>query len=88
MVVYGCEQLFTDEANEMVSGANQVLFTNTVGSFVDAEGNVSIPVKNYEISYLTVPQSKAVLVGLLTVIIVPVGCLAAGFIVWFRRRRR
>ena len=88
MVVYGCEQLFTDEANEMVSGANQVLFTNTVGSFVNAEVNVSIPVKNYEISYLTVPQSKAVLVGLLTVIIVPVGCLAAGFIVWFRRRRR
>ena len=87
MVVYGCEQLFTDEANEMVSGANQVLFTNTVGSFVDAEVNVSIPVKNYEISYLTVPQSRAVLVGLLTVIILPVGCLAAGFIVWFRRRR-
>lgn len=87
MVVYGCEQLFTDEANEMVSGANQVLFTNTVGSFVDAEVNVSIPVKNYEISYLTVPQSRAVLVGLLTVIILPVGCLAAGFIVWIRRRR-
>lgn len=87
MVVYGCEQLFADEANEMVSGANQVLFTNTVGSFVDAEVNVSIPVKNYEISYLTVPQSRAVLVGLLTVIILPVGCLAAGFIVWFRRRR-
>lgn len=87
LVVYGCEQLFTDEANEMVSGANQVLFTNTVGSFVDAEVNVSIPVKNYEISYLTVPQFRAVLVGLLTVIILPVGCLAAGFIVWFRRRR-
>ena len=88
LIVYGCDQLFTDEANSMVSGANQVLFTNTVSSFVDHEVSVSIPAKSYEISYLTVPQSKAVLVGLMTVIVVPVGCLAAGFVIWFRRRKR
>lgn len=87
MVVYGSEQIFTDEANEIVSGANQVLFTNTIGSFVNQEMNVLIPVKNYEISTLTVPQSKAVLVGLLTVVVIPLGCLATGFVVWFRRRR-
>ena len=88
LIVYGCDQLFTDEANSMVSGANQVLFTNTVSSFVDHEVSVSIPAKSYEISYLTVPQSKAVLVGLMTVIVVTVGCLAAGFVIWFRRRKR
>ena len=88
LIVYGCDQLFTDEANSMVSGANQVLFTNTVSSFVDHEVSVSIPAKSYEISYLTVPQSKAMLVGLMTVIVVPVGCLAAGFVIWFRRRKR
>ena len=88
LIVYGCDQLFTDEANSMVSGANQVLFTNTVSSFVDHEVSVSIPAKSYEISYLTVPQSKAVLVGLMTVIVVPVGCLTAGFVIWFRRRKR
>ncbi len=87
MVVYGSEQIFTDEANEIVSGANQVLFTNTIGSFVDQEVNISIPVKNYEISTLTVPQSKAVLVGLMTVIILPLGCLATGFVIWFKRRK-
>lgn len=87
MVVYGSEQIFTDEANEIVSGANQVLFTNTIGSFVDQEVNVSIPVKSYEISSLTVPQSKAVFVGLMTVIILPLGCLATGFVIWFKRRK-
>lgn len=87
MVVYGSEQIFTDEANEIVSGANQVLFTNTISSFVDQEVNVSIPVKSYEISSLTVPQSKAVFVGLMTVIILPLGCLATGFVIWFKRRK-
>lgn len=88
MVVYSSEQMFTDEANSIVSGANLVLFTNTVSGFVDHEVTVSIPAKEYEVSYLTVSQSKAVLIGMLTTIIIPLGCLAAGFIIWFRRRKR
>lgn len=88
MVVYTSEQMFTDEADSMVSGANLTLFTNTLGGFVNHEVTVSVPVKDYEVSYLTVTQSKAVLIGLLTTIIIPVGCLAAGFIIWFRRRKR
>lgn len=88
MVVYTSEQMFTDEANSMVSGANLTLFTNSISGFVNHEVTVSVPVKEYEVSYLTVTQSKAVLIGLLTTIIIPVGCLAAGFIIWFRRRKR
>lgn len=88
MVVYGSEQMFTDEANSVVSGANQVLFTNTISGFADHEITVSVPVKDYQVSYLTVSQSKAVLIGMLTTVIIPVGCLAAGFVIWFRRRKR
>lgn len=88
MVVYSCDQLFTDDANVMVSGANQMMFVNTVGGFVDHEVSVSIPVKSYQVSYLTVNQSDAVLIGLVTTIVLPAGCLAAGFVIWFRRRKR
>lgn len=88
MVVFGCDQIFTEEASSMVSGTNLMLFTNTVGSFVDHEVSVSVPVKSYELSYLIVPQGTANLIGVITVIILPVGCLAAGFIIWFRRRKR
>ncbi len=88
MVVFGCERIFTDDANSWASGSNLTLFTNTVGSFVDHEVSVSIPVKSYELSYLVIPQGTANLIGVITVIILPVGCLAAGFIIWFRRRKR
>lgn len=88
LVVYGSEQIFTDEASSMVSGANQVLFTNTISSFVDHESSVSIPVKSYEVSYLTANQLHVLLLALLTTILLPVASLVAGFVIWFRRRKR
>ena len=88
MVVYGCEQLFTDDANNMVSGSNLTLFTNTVSGFVEHEVSISIPVKSYEVSYLTIPQGRAALIGLITVVLIPAGYLVSGFVIWFRRRKR
>ncbi len=88
MVAYSCEQIFTDEASSMVSGSNLVMFTNTISGFVDHEVTISIPAKSYAVSYLTIPQSQAVLIGVIVTIILPVGCLVLGFAVWFRRRKR
>jgi len=88
MVVYSSDQIFTDNASLMVGGANQVLFTNTVSHFVDHETTVSIPAKDYEVSTLMLSQRSALVLGLITMIILPVGSLIAGFVVWFRRRRK
>lgn len=88
MVVYGCEQIFSDEANAMVSGANQTVFTNTIGAFVDHETSVSIPVKSYEISHLTVTQADVLMLALATTVLLPIGCLVTGFVIWFKRRKR
>jgi len=88
LVVYGSQEIFTDSCNSMVSGANLMLFTNTVSSFVQHEVSVLVPVKEYNVSTLTIPQSKALLFAILTTVILPVGFLAVGFVIWFRRRRR
>lgn len=88
MVVFGCEQMFTDDADSVVSGANKQLFANTVGSFVEHEVTISVPAKSYEVSNLTVAQSDIILWMLVTTIILPLGCLIAGFVVWFGRRKR
>ena len=88
LVVYGCEQLFTDNANAMVSGANQMLFTNTISEFVDHEVSISIPVKEYEVSMLTISQSSILLWAPLVTVILAVGFLVVGFVIWFKRRKR
>lgn len=89
MVLYSCEQMFTDSISQMVSGANLQIFMNTVNSFVEGhESNISIPVKSYEVSSLVVLASQAIMLGLITVIILPVLSLITGFVIWFRRRKR
>ena len=88
LIVYGCEQLFTDDANSVVSGANLTLFTNTFSGMADHETSVSIPVKSYEVSNLVVDSAQILLLGLLVTVILPIGCMIAGFVIWFRRRKR
>lgn len=88
LVVLGCEQLFTDDTNQMVSGANQMLFNNIIGSFSDHSVSVAIATKQYEMSTLMVSQSSIASIGVVVTVVLPLGCLIAGFIIWFRRRKR
>lgn len=88
MVVYSCSELFTDSASQMVGGANQVLFTNTVSRFVDHEVSTSIPVKSYEVSYLTLTQANIFKIAAVVMGVLPVGCLIVGFVIWFKRRKK
>lgn len=88
LVLYSCDQLFTDEANQIVSGANQMLFTNTISGFSSREGSVSIPVKSYEVSTLVIKQSDMILLAVITTLVLPLGSLILGFVIWFRRRKR
>ena len=89
LTVVGSEDFFTESASSMVSGANQLIFTNVVSSFGGQESSsVAVPVKTYEIAYLLIPYSEVVVLGLLTAVVLPVGSLVAGFMIWFKRRKR
>ena len=87
-VIYSSMDLFTRNADEMVSGTNLKLFTSSIGSFADHISSVSIPVKSYEINTLIISQNKIVLLAVLTIIVIPLVFLISGFIVWLRRRHR
>ncbi len=86
-LIYSSENIFTQGADEMVSGSNQRLLSGTLSEFVSYTDSISIPVKNYEISYLTISQKNLVLIAIFTVIVLPFTFLIAGFLVWFNRRK-
>lgn len=86
--IYSSESLFTQSADEIVSGTNMRLFTASLSTFAAHEGSVSIPVKSLEITYLTIPQGTILLLALLTAVILPSVFIVGGFIIWFRRRKR
>ncbi len=88
LVAISCDQMFTDAASQVVSGANRLLFTNIVGAFCDYEVNASVPVKSYEVSTLMVPQASIITIGAIVTVVLPLVSCLAGFVVWFRRRKR
>lgn len=86
-VIYSSENLFTDAADSMVSGANMKLFAGSLGEMTEETEGIAVPVKSYEESNLTIPQSYIILLGLLVTIIMPLAVLAGGFVVWLKRRK-
>lgn len=86
-LIYSSENLFTDAADTMVSGANRQLFAGTLSALAEETEGIAIPSKSYDTGYLTIPQSNVVLIGTLITIVLPFGILIAGFIIWFRRRK-
>lgn len=89
MVVYSCDMLFTDYISQQVSGANCKLFLNTASSFTDVrESSISVPVKAYELSSITMTSSNVVFLGVLTIVVMPLALLLIGFAIWFGRRKR
>lgn len=88
MVVYSCEQLFTDNANAVSSGANQKIFANTMSSFGEYEVSAYVPVKKYTVSMLFVPQTDIYVWSIVTIAVLPIAFLVVGFVIWFKRRKR
>ena len=88
VALYSSDSIFSDDANNMVSGANQELFKSTMNSLVDTDTSTSIEPKNYETTTITVPQMQIIIITIITLGIIPVGMLMAGIIIVIKRRKR
>lgn len=90
LLVFGSSVFFTDDADSMVAGSNSGIFSNIISSFVDMEGMVTVvvPVKAYDATSLTIAASTSLLIGLGIIILLPVILLAAGIVIWAKRRKK
>ncbi|MDR2610027.1 MAG: GldG family protein, partial [Clostridiales Family XIII bacterium] len=89
LVVFGSFLILSDGADEMVSGANSTLLSNTLSAFADADETdiVVVPIKNYNISSLVVSSAVAVGIGIFYIAVIPLVLLVLGIVVWIRRKR-
>lgn len=88
VIFAACENLFSEDADSIVSGNNVRLFINSLSSLVEHESSVSIPVKYYDAEALIFSTRDIVAVGAVSILIIPICCLVTGFVIWFRRRKR
>ncbi len=92
MVVYSAAVMFTDSADQMVSGNNSTLFASTLGQLTedddDTAVSVVIPVKEYNVSMLTVSASAQILLSISFVLLLPLALVVAGVLIWLKRRKQ
>lgn len=90
LIVTGSTELFTDGADQVVSGNNSAMFTDLLGNMAqESELSLSvIPVKEYTLSTVTVTAAAGILLGLGFMILLPVLLLILGIVIWAMRRKR
>ena len=88
LILYSSEMLFTDATNQYTMDNNLQLFTNAISAMTGEGESISIPAKSFEAAYITVPAASALRLGILLMGVIPVGLLAAGIIIWIRRKKR
>lgn len=89
-IVLGSLEILSDSADQMVSGSNSGMFADIISNFVNTDDmtTIVIPVKSYEISQLVVTAFLGRTLGLSVMIALPVLLLAAGVVIWAKRRKR
>lgn len=90
MVVLGSCAMFTDSADQVVSGANATMFTEILSQMVgdDTLTTSVIPVKDYSYSNITITSIHTIIGGLAAAVIIPIILLLTGIIIWAARRKR
>lgn len=87
-VVVATESIFTENADSVVPGNNVKLFGGILGALVEHESTLTLPIKYYDAEAIPFSTRTCILVGLLSIIILPVGCLVTGFGIWYSRRKK
>lgn len=87
-VIVSTEYVFTSGADDIVPGYNVKLFGSILASLANRDTSVMVPVKYYELSNLVFSAQTVYIVAFVSIIILPLGCLIIGLVIWLRRRKR
>lgn len=87
-VITASESIFTDEADIVFPGNNQKLFGCMISKLSKQENSVYIPVKNFEIGYLSFNAAISLVTSLFAVFVIPFGCIITGLVIWLKRRKK
>jgi ABC-2 type transport system permease protein len=86
LVWYTTGALLNTGIDQMVSGNNSTLFLNTLNFLCERESNIAIAGKNIATEALLINASAAGWWRTLYMVVMPLGCIAAGVYIFIRRR--
>jgi ABC-2 type transport system permease protein len=88
LIYLASANLFNPQVDAMVSGSNLKILTNGVSWMSGQIQSVSIPSKSTQLSYLTVTAASSRMWSVISIGLIPVICLLAGGMIWYKRRKR
>ena len=90
IIYYSSSSILNDNVNQMVSGGNLELVTESVSAVCKSgdEASVSIPSKSLQTDYLTLTNYNASFWMIISIIILPGLCLVCGLVIWMKRRKQ
>lgn len=88
LVVYSCSQMFLDGTSTVSNGTNQYLLVCSVTANTDVQYSITVPMKSYQVNMIMVPNVAVLVLGVLTIAVLPISLIVAGFVIWFKRRRQ
>lgn len=88
ILVFGSVYSLSDTMDTLVQGSNTQIVNNALKEYIDTDvTTISVPAKSLTSDTLTVTKSGTRLFGILLAVVAPVIVLAAGIIVWVKRRK-
>ncbi len=91
VILVSASSLTDESITGVLPVSNLDFYMNCIGNLCESSGdagNISIDMKSLTPEYITVPAFQTGIWLILTVVILPLGILITGFIVWFRRRKK
>lgn len=86
LVWYGTGYLLDDATDQLVSGANAALFTNTIRWLCSQEKGLSIPAKSLATRTIVMTERQTWIWNTVCIGLVPGGILVAGLWIWGKRQ--
>ncbi len=87
-VWYSSPSVVNASYDQYVSGGNSAVFMGSVSWMAENKISLSILAKQLQIEALTLTAGQSGLWSVVVVFVIPLVLLAAGFVVWIRRRKR
>lgn len=88
VAVFASQYMFTDDWIGYYETKNSDLLLDTLDWMRGENTNsIAVPQRSLDAVYLQVPRGAGSMWAIITIAIIPLGIIAAGFFVWYRRRK-
>lgn len=87
IVVLTSDFMLEEEISAAVNGNNYTVFVNAMTLICGNDSSGVIPVKNYDYSQVLIDETMITIYSILLIIIIPLGFVITGLIIWWDRRK-